>query len=847
MNLNSLSRLGKFIERERRHIDSLARRSSAVAGSLVLFKTLIYWVAFAGINTHSMAALNAEAKFEADEAVESIEVRIAVDSKGEPLAEPVSLDLGLGFPFWLYPLGHEEGQPPLYGAVPSLTNAKAKLQPGQKVIFTFQNGGEKGLDLLLTSQQLLDGVKVSDISQIGFASRGDGAWALGSYEILINGKPFASMDAIGLDVSVEQKKAQQRLAEIAPIIAPLEAEATPIASLIEAGLAMPEDEELLKDIGEKLIPLLKEKQRLERQIAGGYPWFVDPDFKSPWRGEVLAQGIGEVRVTVLTASHTGAETKNHVYFQTGGHKYLLSSPLNPLEPMDGPQVFPLDLVGAPLTAADLRGYSLGMLASGEPSGDAPDRWHPQRLMVEIDGRVVYDSDEVALDRLSMESIRVVPPAHLKAAGEIVANVPNLRETFAWKAGQGMGIDLVNGGAAALPDVADPAFPEPEAGLGDGFDLVVDDGFDPAFPPFPGEGWIPGWMPDPWSPPPPPLLGWWVSPPGWLDVLSGVLDFLAPLFPGIEPFPIGDPPQVTAVRMEMPPFAAGNFTIRWDVTGNEALVHHYAVQILPMFPDRVAPIVFSPLAEELNVPVGTREWTLPLSALPDPVAEQPFAYLLPVVTAVPIPAAPGLGPEPEVGPARPFLFTGSGPTQPTLSPDFISALVGGPVPVSLTGDPGGPASAVWIAGEVSSHRGLLFDEASPGLNVGIRVAAGDELLLGFKSPMEGKRILSGYLGFEGGPEVANNIETENIGFLYKGGIPAFQYPPAPPPLPAFVASNPGGGPALPMTRLEMSEAIDTVVQSGGAGLCELEFYVFAKGGGTHPDFPCILYGTRLFKP
>ncbi len=38
-----------------------------------------------------------------------------------------------------------------------------------------------------------------------------------------------------------------------------------------------------------------------------------------------------MKVTLTTAAHTGADTRNYVYFRAGGHKYLVGSPANPLE------------------------------------------------------------------------------------------------------------------------------------------------------------------------------------------------------------------------------------------------------------------------------------------------------------------------------------------------------------------------------------------------------------------------------------------------------------------------------------------------------------------------------------
>src|SRR5262249_21331099 len=151
------------------------------------------------------------------------------------------------------------------------------------------------------------------------------------------------------------------------------------------------------------------KTRLERQLAGQYPWHVEPI--SPAGAEGDRAPIRSVRVTVVTDTHGLADTRNYVYFRTGGHKYLIGGPDWPLTGEAGAQVFALDLAAGPLTRADLRGWALGMLGTPAPQA-GPDRWHPRRLKVEIDGKVAYDSEHVELDRRSLEVIRLVPPCHL---------------------------------------------------------------------------------------------------------------------------------------------------------------------------------------------------------------------------------------------------------------------------------------------------------------------------------------------------------------------------------------------------------------------------------------------------
>ena len=58
------------------------------------------------------------------------------------------------------------------------------------------------------------------------------------------------------------------------------------------------------------------------------------------------------QVTLITATHSDADTQNYVYLDTGGRKFLLGSPATPLTGSTGPQVFTLDLETGPLTAAE---------------------------------------------------------------------------------------------------------------------------------------------------------------------------------------------------------------------------------------------------------------------------------------------------------------------------------------------------------------------------------------------------------------------------------------------------------------------------------------------------------------
>ena len=74
-------------------------------------------------------------------------------------------------------------------------------------------------------------------------------------------------------------------------------------------------------------------------------------------------------------------------------------------------------------------------------GDAPDRWHPERIRVEVDGSVVYDSEDYPYDRKSLKAIRLIPPAHLDQDGKLTSNKNHtLREIYVWESGKALGLD-----------------------------------------------------------------------------------------------------------------------------------------------------------------------------------------------------------------------------------------------------------------------------------------------------------------------------------------------------------------------------------------------------------------------
>src|SRR6056297_141403 len=589
-----------------------------------------------------IAAQSLDQNFDRDEPVQLIVVQLATGETGQAVDETLALDLGLGFPLWLGSLGRDADTAIPFGAVSDQTEPVRTMEAGQGRTFRFDIAGSAINDPLETLPALLDDVRVSDISRIGLLATGESDWCLSEFSITINGKPFYSSAGLDVHVQNEQALAEARLSELGGEVDPMVEQAESLRELVGSGLATDDEAQQLRDLGAVIVPKLQERSRIERQIQGSYPWYLARDFRSPWRN---GHDVESMSVTLIVAPHRGAETRNYVYYQTGGRKYLLSSPANPLTHESGPQTFAIDLIGGPATASDLRGHSVGMLGTDQPQGDTPDRAHVQRMLVEVDGRIVYDSDESELDRLSLEATWLIPPAHRSASGAVVVNTPVPREAFVWNAGEGQGLDLVHGGAHALPPPTDPTWPRPEA------DLVHDaqvetmeelqPGFQAGFEPFPGESydtpdwsvsyeesfhaegnfpppgggpwaadpWAGGgwggdpWATDPWSDPwgGAPWSGggfdpWgWGPPPSWLDVLAGALlghfgtdvTVIEEIIEEVVADPIGDPPQIHNLIWDLGLMPTGEVT--WDVTGDESDIARYEIEIFMFWPNRADPI------------------------------------------------------------------------------------------------------------------------------------------------------------------------------------------------------------------------------------------------------------------
>ena len=165
----------------------------------ILFNSATALMMVVGLTSSAaQAEFSLDTDLKGDQAIETLAVRIDVGADGQDLEEPVALDLGLGFPLWLHPVGRESSEPVPFGAIPQQSTADARVPSGSSVTFTFGLDSEAGQDTLLTTSRLVAGVQVSDVARIGFASRGANNWELAGYEIKINGQTFAANDKVNL-------------------------------------------------------------------------------------------------------------------------------------------------------------------------------------------------------------------------------------------------------------------------------------------------------------------------------------------------------------------------------------------------------------------------------------------------------------------------------------------------------------------------------------------------------------------------------------------------------------------------------------------------------------------------
>jgi hypothetical protein len=669
--------------------------------------------------------------------VRTISVTLTVGDKAD-LTDRVGLDLGIGFPLWLDPIGTDPTRPAPFGAMPQQGPDEPVLKAGAEATFTFAADGDPGKDVLHTSRQLLSGVLVRDLRRIGFIGPVTTDWELAGYELKINGRTIAT----GTQVS-PRKLLDKTLGELAAVgrkLRPLEQKQADLRELVQARLATAAETRELTDLDAALITDTRQRARLEAQVQGKTPWFVAPKVELPPAPE--SPLIQSARVTVLTRAHEGADTRNYVYIAIGAAKYLLGSPARPLTPAAGPQTFDLDLDAAPIPNDNDRRFSFGMLAHSDRQGDVPDRWHPQRLIVEFDGKVEFDSDNSNKNRLSLNAIRLVPPAQIDWAGMPRDILHGPREVTQWAVASGAGL------TAALQPLPLAADSDRSGANGHAEPTLSDRGFtntDGALN-FPGEV---------------PML---VVPPPELD---GRTD---PYTAAAEAAPAGRSFQVRDVRITDGLRADDIFTVTWGLAGDEAAVDHYEVLLVRTRPEDSQPgagaLLYGDGGQKPNgqyvladrVPRGMRSITAAPAGLADAVFDPSFT-VRPLVRAVPVDASVNQANQ-RFGPAKAVFPRAPVRSQLTLNALFWRGRADAP-PVALPGTPAAPnilsvgrsagaTTAVWQTGKVECN-GVTYSGEGPASNIEVRLDDPAEqacvwLRSGVLPPTDRYRDLIAFLGF-----------------------------------------------------------------------------------------------------
>lgn len=422
-------------------------------------------------------------EFDPSEAVQNIKVTIKVAENGDALLEGLDLHLGLGFPLRLYPVGTDAREPAFaaFPQVSSLQPGNNVINPGESATFEYMAvPDDPGLDELRTTPELLDDVTMADLRTIGFASKGETDWMLEGYSIEVNGKLFASNDSADVNVGEAQEVNRTELERLSPAHNALATEVSELQAYIDTGFATDSDKEQLKAKNDELDASVGPISEAAGRVAGSIPWFNETheDFKpAPATGPVAE----EVKITLVTGTEDNAGTTNPVYLKVAGQKHLLTSELDFLVDEPGEQHFlftKADLQSAPITTASLRNFEIGAVGNDRRFDAVPDRAKLQRVIVEADGQPVFDSEKQPIDRRTLDSIWLIPPAHRDDTGTPVENEETNFLRHRWTPGMSVETAVAaadandsEGTDAAVPDDptdADDSKKDPEADPEDGF-------------------------------------------------------------------------------------------------------------------------------------------------------------------------------------------------------------------------------------------------------------------------------------------------------------------------------------------------------------------------------------------
>ncbi|MEZ5940835.1 MAG: hypothetical protein R3C18_05555 [Planctomycetaceae bacterium] len=399
--------------------------------------------------------------------IESVRVTLEVGDEGDQLAEAVDLHFGIGFPLRLYPLGTHLRSPTVaaFPQTSSLTDGNTIVEPGETVTFQFDaNPEEDGLDELKNNAALFDGLQVGDIRQIGFASIGETDWVLRGYRIDINGELFAAHGNVDVNVGESHAADRIQLEELLPKLQELESDVETLQTYVSLGGVGGDDELSLLDKKTELAEYSKPMIELAGRLAGTHNWFLE-DSSKLIPGAGVSSPIAKFVVKLMSTTAPDAGTHNALYLRLGNRKFPVTSVSQPLNSNPLIQEFEVQPQLGPLEG-ELNAMGLGMIASDDNFDVTPDRAQLQRVILEVAGDVIYDSETSTVDRKNLEEFRLIPPAHRDDLGRVIVNTPNDREVVLWR--PGMEVATADIGASESPgsateDVTKPKLtPEPPA-------------------------------------------------------------------------------------------------------------------------------------------------------------------------------------------------------------------------------------------------------------------------------------------------------------------------------------------------------------------------------------------------
>jgi hypothetical protein len=341
---------------------------------------------------------------------------------------------------------------------------------------------------------------------------------------------------------------------------------------------------------------------------------------------------------------------------------------------------------------------------------------------------------------------------------------------------------------------------------------------------------------------------WGSLPEWLELLLAWLSELAAAADGTEP--VGDPFQVSNVRFAGTAYQLGQeFTVTWDVSGDESEVSGFRVELFHGKPDQNGTIIGpDPVATTVVVPTGAGQYEVTLATLV-PGTPDPFIYLVPRVTALPV-GEDAPRPMGEIGFARPLLPEGaSDMLTPPLRLRHAGAGGIDEADISPTDEPPPTGRAMWMFGQGMDQRGTRIEHAPPyGLNLAVRPDADDETLtFWFVTPeaVSGKYKVVAHAGFLGiSDEGANHMQVEMTALVAprdREALPS-ETPPIQllPPAPATAEVDETN------ESVPISIDLDTTGHYGGAP-CLVSVILSIKGFTGDPKAaPPALFGVRLIR-